>query len=473
MIRLIFRRRKGLFMSEYAWSDLIKWCEKIEETAKEEGLNFYPQEFEVCNYEDMLCYETYTGMPSHYPHWSYGKAYERLKTFYQYNLSGLPYEMVINSNPCLAYLMKDNTLLLQILTMAHVYGHNDFFRNNHLFVKGTRAELTIEMFKNHADRVRMYIADPSIGYEKVEKILDAAHALRYQTNRLVGNVRLSYQEIYKRKEKLQTILHSDHPLLEEKQAQKQVNEEDIKKIPPEPEEDLLWFIGEYSNLESWEKDLINIVRNETGYFLPQIETKIMNEGWASFWHYRLLSLIELPQDMQWEFFKRHNQVVRPHIGGLNPYHIGFVIFKYLYEKHGKEKIFEAREIEKDSSFIRRYLNKELCEELNLFEYTKNKDEFVVKEISDEEGWEPIRDHLAKIVGLGSIPVVRIINYNPIERHILLEHEYDGRELEMNYASETLRYFARLWKGKVTLRTMINNEERLIQCDDKLTLSIIK
>jgi stage V sporulation protein R len=134
----------------------------------------------------MLNYEAYMGMPARYPHWSFGKAFERKKTFYHYNLSGLPYEMVINTNPCLAYLMKDNTLLLQILTMAHVYGHNDFFCNNRLFKEGTRAELVLEMFKSHARRIRSYISDPSIGYSKVERVLDAAHALRLQCYRQPG-----------------------------------------------------------------------------------------------------------------------------------------------------------------------------------------------------------------------------------------------------------------------------------------------
>ena len=124
----------------------------------------------------------YSGMPSHYPHWSFGKSYEKLKTLYDYGVSGLPYEMVINSNPALAYLMRDNTLLLQILTIAHVYGHNDFFKNNFTF-KSTRAELTIETFKAHAMRVRRYVEDPSIGFEKVERILDAAHALSLQCRR--------------------------------------------------------------------------------------------------------------------------------------------------------------------------------------------------------------------------------------------------------------------------------------------------
>ena len=164
-------------MSDYSVKELEEWNEKIEKIAHDEGLNYYPQEFEIISHDDMIGYEAYIGMPSHYPHWSFGKAFERAKTLNKYNMQGLPYEMVINCDPCLAYLMKDNTLLLQILTIAHVYGHNDFFKNNRLFKEGTDAKYTIEMFKNQADRVRNYINDPSIGYRKVERVLDAAHAL--------------------------------------------------------------------------------------------------------------------------------------------------------------------------------------------------------------------------------------------------------------------------------------------------------
>src|SRR6266849_8316825 len=162
--------------------DLEQWDARIREKVQEFGLDCYPQEFEVCDHVQMLGYMAYSGMPSHYPHWSYGKAYEKLKTLYDHGVSGLPYEMVINSNPAIAYLMRDNSLLLQILTIAHVYGHNDFFKNNFTF-QSNRAELTIERFKAHALRVRRYMEDPSIGIEKVERVLDAAHALALNCRR--------------------------------------------------------------------------------------------------------------------------------------------------------------------------------------------------------------------------------------------------------------------------------------------------
>ena len=279
---------------EYSFNDIENWNEKIEKKVKEYGLDFYPQEFEVIGFNEMIGYEAYVGMPSRYPHWSFGKSYEKNKTLYSLNLTGLPYEMVINSDPCLAYLMKDNTLLLQILTMAHVYGHNDFFKNNRLFKQGTNAKYTLEMFNLDAKIIREYIDDPSIGYAEVERILDAAHAIRFQSKRNIGIKELSNDEIkenilkeYESKKENRGILDSN----------KEIKLPDLEKIPLEPVDDLIGFIINYGHLEEWEKTILKIVKRETEYFIPQIETKIMNEGWASYTHYNILKQLELPQEL--------------------------------------------------------------------------------------------------------------------------------------------------------------------------------
>src|SRR5256712_9946384 len=177
-------------MADWDIKDLEYWDERIREKVEEFGLSCYPQEFELCDHFQMLGYMAYSGMPAHYPHWSYGKSYEKLKTMYDYGVSGLPYEMVINSNPALAYLMRDNTLCLHILTIAHVYGHNDFFKNNFTF-RSTPPEFTVGTFKAHADRVRPYLDTPSIGLEKVETFLDAAHSLSLQCRRNLAVKKLS------------------------------------------------------------------------------------------------------------------------------------------------------------------------------------------------------------------------------------------------------------------------------------------
>ncbi len=429
-------------MPDYSLADLEMWNERIEKLVQKSGLDCYPQEFEICNYEDMLCYEAYVGMPSHYPHWSFGKAYERQKTFYQYNLVGLPYEIVINSNPCIAYLMRDNSFLLQILTMAHVYGHNDFFKNNRLFKRDTRAELTVETFKAHADRVREYIQDPSIGPARVEHILDAAHALRFQ------------------------VFRNGEPPPPSPQPAKNAP----AAVSPHLKEDLLLFLAENGKLASWEQDLIHIVRANALYFVPQIETKIMNEGWASYWHYKILRELDLPQGMYIEFLQRHNLVVRPLEGNINPYYIGFKMFEKLSESpDGQKNILASRATDRDQSFLRRYLTRELCEELNLYSYGIQGDKFVITEIADENGWKLVRDNLASSVGLGGIPVITPLSVE--NSTLVLEHAFDGRELEIGYAKETLKHIVDLWGGKVELNTNLEGNNKVISCHTDKSISV--
>lgn len=426
-------------MAEYTIKELARWNNLIEKEVATIGLDCYEQHFEMCSAEDMLCYEAYVGMPSHYPHWSYGKAYERQKTFYQYNLTGLPYEMVINSDPCLAYLMRDNTLLLQILTMAHVYGHNDFFKNNRLFHRDTRAELTLELFKAHADRVRGYIQDPSIGPDKVERILDAAHALRFQITR-----------------------HG----FERPSSRDELDKERSSDIPERLRGDLLGFLAERGQLEDWERDIIHIVRDESLYFLPQMETKIMNEGWASYWHYHILNKLALPQTLHLEFLQRHNLVIRPHSGRINPYFVGFKLFEFLYRQGGLSLIMSARAEERDESFLRHYLNRELCEEMHLFAYAPDDEELVISEVADEEGWKAIRDTLAGSVGMSSIPVIKP---KGIENGtLLLDHAFDGRELDLIYARKTLQHVASLWGGAVRLNTTLSGVQQDLVCEAAAT-----
>jgi len=430
-------------MATYSIKELEDWNKKIEKLVQAAGLDCYEQHFEICSYEDMLCYEAYLGMPSRYPHWSFGKAYERQKSFYQKNLVGLPYELVINSDPCIAYLMQDNTLLTQILTMAHVYGHNDFFKNNRLFKRDTRASMEVDMFKTHANRIREYIQDPSIGPEKVERILNAAHGLTFQIRRH-GSLK-----------------HSD---------QSESTEEVNHPIPERLKEDLLAYLAEKGNLTEWERDLVNIVREESIYFLPQIETKIMNEGWASYWHYQLLNTLGLPQGLHLEFLKRHNLVICPHLGRINPYFVGFKMFEYLDKQPGgREKIMAIRSEDRDQSFIRRHLNQELCAELHLFSYGIEGDNIVVTEISNEDGWKRVRDNFANSVGLGSIPIVQPLS---VEKDTLvLEHIYDNRELELKYAQETLKYVVDLWGGKVELRTKLYSNATLIHCSEDKVVTV--
>ncbi|WP_281614500.1 SpoVR family protein [Flammeovirga sp. SubArs3] len=443
---------------DWVLKDLAKWNDKIEEIAQECGLDYYPQEFEVCDYHDMLGYQSYVGMPSRYPHWSFGKSFEKQNTMYKLGMSGLAYEMVINSNPCLAYLMIDNPLSMQILVMAHVYGHNDFFKNNINFSK-TRAEYALEMFKLNADRIRSFHETPSIGYEGVERILDAAHAISFHVDRNQRIVRLSEEE--------QRIQHFQHVNREKDNWDELKKPEKDEDFIPALSEDLMLFLIENSRfLQSWEKEILRIVREETLYFLPQMETKIMNEGWASFWHYTILHKLNLPPAMHVDFIRSHNQVIRPHVGGLNPYHIGFTLMAHLagkkdaFEYEINPKIFDVRTVDRDASFLRRFLTKELMEELGLFEYEKKQGRITVSNTSDDfKGWKDVRDTLIAQTGTGSIPVIKVKGIAPISNSLMLVHEFDGRELELGYVSKTMEHIATLWSDfPVKLETTVDGHE---------------
>jgi stage V sporulation protein R len=464
-------------MADYSLSDLEHWDARIREKVLALGLDCYPQEFEICDHNDMLGYMAYSGMPSHYPHWSYGKAYEKLKTLYDHGVSGLPYEMVINSDPAIAYLMRDNTLCLQILTMAHVYGHNDFFKKNFNFQQ-TRAEFTVGTFKAHAQRIRTYVEDPSIGIDRVETILDAAHALSLQMRRNRAVRKLSDEE--ERRRLLDQAQPRPDPFAS---IHKPTPYEapDLRRVPAAPEEDLLLFIRDHNPyLAEFERDLLTIVHEEACYFLPQIETKIMNEGWASYWHREILNSLELPPELHLEFLVRHNQVVRPHPGGLNPYHIGLKLWDEIVRMHdhptpeelrergapkqtGRQAIFTTREVDRDVSFLRRFLTDDVMRDLDLFQYEPKGDEVVVTKVSDKEHWREVKETLLRNVGTGSIPVIRVTDTDfGGNRTLLLAHEHDGRDLLLEYAEKTLAYLHRLWGREVAMQTQVNGKGTILR-----------
>ena len=463
-------------MADWDIRDLEGWEEKIRVKVEEFGLSCFDQEFELCDHNQMLGYMAYSGMPSHYPHWSYGKSFEKLKTMYDYGISGLPYEMVINSDPSLAYLMTDNSLCLQVLTIAHVYGHNDFFKNNFTF-QTTRPEHTLSRFKIHADRVRSYLEDPSIGVDKVEAILDAAHALSMQCRRNLAIKKLSPKE--QRERMIEAARPAVDPF-EDLHQQAEYQAPDLNKVPLSPEADLLLFIRDHNRqLSDWERDLLTIVHEALEYFLPQMETKIMNEGWASFWHREIMHSLDLPQALHLEFLVRHNQVVRPFPKGLNPYYLGLKVWDDIKRRHddptpeeiekygkptktGMEAIFEAREVDRDASFLRRFLTEELMREMDMFEYEPRGEDLVISKVSDKDGWRKVKETLIKSVGLGSVPVIKIedADYNQ-NRSLYVKHSHDGRDLQLEYAEKSLSYLHRLWGREVVLETVVNGKRALL------------
>mgnify|MGYP003133368065 FL=1 len=431
-------------MSDWTESDLLHWDAKIIRIAEDLGLDWHPIDYEIIDYQEMLGSMAYTGLPTHYRHWSYGKEYERTHTLYNMGQTGLPYEMIINSNPSIAYLMRENALYIHILTMAHCVGHSDFFKNNRMFAE-TNPENIIASFKSAAKYVRQLIEDPSIGIDKVEEILDAAHSIKYQVPRFPG---IKYKT---RDELLQ--------LEKEKMTQDATYSPNLSKIPLRPEYNMLRFIAEHSKgLQEWERNLLLIVEESSKYFIPQALTKVMNEGWACTIHYKIINELNLPDRLHLPFIKLHNQVVRPHLGQLNPYHLGFKLFERIIDKEGFDEAMIIREVHNDISFLRFYCDQEFMEEMNYFSYSFKKDKkaITIDDIADDSGWEAVRDELIKNVGLSRLPIIFVDDVEK-DNTLCLSHEHDGRDLDINYAQKVFEHIKTLWKDNVKLVTIVENE----------------
>ena len=440
---------EGSSVPDWSLKELSVWDDKICELAESHNLDWFPIIYETCDYYEMIGNMAYHGMPTHYNHWSFGKSFERTHQMYNLGAEGLPYELIINSDPSIAYLMLENPAYLQVLIMCHCIGHSDFFKNNRMFSK-TRPETIVSRFRNAKKRIQSYIEDPSIGIKKVEAWLDAAHSMSHQTYRHPRD-RVPHSKI---KEEYTHLIKND--------KSGRYSGLDIEKRPLIPDHDLLGFIIEHKHpATDWQLDILEIVGDEASYFMPQIRTKIMNEGWASYWHYRLMNELDLPQKYHLPFLKSHNQVIRPHLGAINPYHLGFHLFQKIEERHGLEECFLAREVHNDESFIRQYLTQEDCEELNLFSYSthasKEQEAEYIDEISDDDGWKIIKNDLIKNVGGNTIPTIVVADIEDGLNIMILHHEHDGRDLELDYAEKVIEHVSFLWGDLVKLITIIEDE----------------
>jgi len=309
---------------------------------------------------------------------------------------------------------------------------------------GTRASSVIGRFRAAKKRIQEYVEDPRIGIDRVEAVIDAAHALQYQINR-TGAERRTHKEMV-----------AWYRSLAEKDDDGRYIVYDTEIIPLEPDPDVLGFIAEHGKMPDWKRDVIEVVRDESYYFMPQIQTKIMNEGWASFWHYTICHDLELRSEYHLPILKSHNQVIRPHVGGLNPYHLGFMIFQDIKKRFGMQECFIARESLNDVSFIRQYLTHDLAMELGLFSWSEKKYAWTIDEISDKAGWKKVRDDLCRSVGASAIPVINVDLLTEGGK-LILKHIHDGRDLELEYADKTIQHIKTLWGKNVEFGTMIEGE----------------
>jgi stage V sporulation protein R len=439
-------------------SDLTARFEEIEQLSRDEGLDFFDTYFEVVPLDIMNEIAAY-GLPTRAQHWSYGKVYNHQKIHGEMGLSRI-YEIVLNNDPCYAFLLDSNSDVANLLVAAHVFGHCDFFKNNDYF-RGSNRNMVNEAV-DHAIRIDKYIEKE--GLEAVEHIMDIGFALDRHIDPKLG----LHRKPYPRRQVVEQVVHQDEfaDLFGEEKLS--VERRVIgDKIPPHPERDLLWFLANYARIEPWEKDVLEIIRKESYYFFPQFETKIMNEGWASYWHaYTMEHYDGLTPSETIDFAHLHSGVVHP--GGrfqLNPYFLGYKIFcdieKRWDKMHetgeskltGREKLFEVRQTDNDISFISNYLTEDLAAELKLMTYgyaDPDDGGDTTIELKSRELERIIKALIAPKLNYGAPKIV--VTEVKADR-LSLEHvRGDLAPLDRHYAQKTLEYIYDLWKGPVQLTT---------------------
>ncbi len=479
--------------------DLREIQEEIRHYAEEYGLDFFPTIFENLDYDEINEVASYAGFPTRYPHWRFGMEYEELSKSYAYGLSKI-YEMVINNDPCYAYLLNCNTLVDQKLVIAHVYAHSDFFKNNLWFSK-TNRKMMDEM-ANHATRVRRHCERH--GENTVEAFVDIAlsldnlidpHAsfiLRKELERNDGDEEPPAQAEgrFKSKSYLDSYINPPEVLAEQKRQAEREAEERKTKFPQTPERDVLQFLIEHAPLERWQRDILAIIREEAYYFVPQAQTKIMNEGWATFWHSKIMTEKCLTDSEIIDYADHHSGTLSTSIGSLNPYKLGVELFRDIedrwnkgrfgkeydecddyklkanWDTHlglGREKIFQVRHLYNDVMFIDAFLTPEFCREHKLFTIAYNEDTDYY-EIESRE-FKKIKERiLASLTNLGQ-PFIYVEDGNYLNRgELYLMHRHEGIELQLTEAHDTLVNLQRIWKRPVHLETIFDESRMLLSYD---------
>ena len=478
---------------------------EIESYAKKEGLDFPEVIFEICDYETINILAAQEGFPTRYPHWRFGMNYDQLYKGHSYGMQKI-YELVINTEPCYAYLHKSNNFVDQKIVMAHVYGHADFFKNNCWFANTDKNMM--DVMANHGAKIRRYISQ--YGQEKVETFIDKVLSLENLTD---INVLFETQEIQRRRRLLNEMakeedkkedpgMHSEvlQSFIRSKKKIETKNKdiikdlkisEDKKKESPSPR-DIMRFLLENAPLEEWEADIIGILRDEAYYFLPQKITKIMNEGWASYWHSSIMTEKALKASEIVDFCDRHASVMVMEQGQINPYKLGIELFRDIeyrwntgkfgreYEEcqnmfqkdHwnkelglGRNKIFEIRRSHNDITFIDEYLTKEFCERQQLFTYRYNSR--TGRYEIDSKDFETIKSKLLmQLTNFGS-PAIQIgdSNFNN-RKELLLEHIHQGIDLDLNLAKDTMKNIHAIWKRPINLKTLYDDNEIIFTFDGK-------
>ena len=477
--------------SEWTFELIEKYEHEIARVAADYQLDTYPNQLEIISSEQMMDAYSSVGMPVGYNHWSYGKRFISTEQNYRHGMMGLAYEIVINSNPCIAYLMEENTLTMQALVIAHAaFGHNSFFKGNYLFRNWTNADAIIDYLVFARD----FIADceQRYGEQEVEQTLDSCHALmNYGVDSCKRPYALSAEEERVKQQEREEYLQSQVNHLWRTLPDQRENDRRTEAcvFPSEPQENLLYFIEKNAPfLEPWKREIVRITRKIAQYFYPQRQTQVMNEGWACFWHYTILNTLYdqgyVSDGFMIEFLQSHTSVTfqpdfdDPRYNGINPYTLGFSMMRdiqricqepteedrdWFPELAGSDWIksmdFAMRNF-KDESFIAQYLSPKLIRDLKLFTVLDDdkRDTLEVTAIHDEAGYRYIRSNMAKQYRLSDLqPDIQVYRADRRgDRSLTLRHIKKDRRTLFESADEALKHVANFWGFNVRLEEVNEN-----------------
>lgn len=482
--------------------ELLRIRDEIYGYALEFGLDFHEVRFEVCDYDTINILAAQGGFPSRYPHWRFGMDYDQLSKGYAYGLQKI-YEMVINTNPCYAYLLNANHIVDQKIVMAHVYGHADFFKNNAWFANTDRNMLAV--MANHGTKIRRYME--KYGQNRVEEFIDRVNSIEnlidvgtlFETTesrrQSDERMKVASEEIANQTDDRSSALKSFMRAKDRNQpgpvapTEEAPNLRDKKVVSPR---DVMYYILDNAPLEEWESDILGILRDEAYYFLPQRLTKIMNEGWASYWHSHIMTTRALKASEIIDYADHHAGVMAMSKQNINPYKIGIELYrdieyrwntgrfgkeynecedmnvKHSWNKNlglGRQKIFEVRKTHNDVSFIDEFFTEEFCERQQLFTYKFNprtgRNEIETRDFMDIKN-----KLLTQLSNFGS-PVIEVESGNFQNRgELLLRHVHQGVDLDFGYASDTLRNLFALWKRPVNITSRQEDQNITLSYDGK-------
>jgi stage V sporulation protein R len=490
--------------------EVAEQVETIAEYAREEGLDFYPTVFEMFSAEEMAQVAAYGGFPQRYPHWRFGMEYERLRKQHRYGL-GRIYEMVINNDPCYAYLLNDNMFVDHKTVMAHVYAHCDFFKNN-VWFSHTNPRMIDEM-ANHATRIRRYTE--RYGTERVEGLIDTFLALDNLIDPHSMFMRRQPKPVSRKESKeeskpevtrfpakgyMDRYINPPEEMASERAAKTEETDRAAEKFPTRPQRDVLLFLLQHAPLADWEADVLSIIREEAYYFAPQGQTKILNEGWASYWHSTMMTNYIVRDDELIDYCEHHAGTLATSPGRLNPYKMGIELLRDIERRWntgrygpqydacedmdvrrtwgkdeapkgrvvgpgspGREKLFEVRALYNDVTFLDEFLTPEFADEQKLYHYRQ--DPSTGRMVVVCRDFEKIKKQMLFMLTNHAQPYIYVMDGNYRNRgELYLCHRHSGADLDIKYAVATLKELHKIWKRPVHINGRIDDEEILFTFD---------